>query len=127
MFLASCFGAVHCIAWAFSRLTVAETLLWRICALLICLSPVMSCITFLAATWYSWRLQVPSYWPTYGLFKTLVIRVLAPFHNNVFIPILLPTYLAARLVLIGLAFAQLRRLPKDAHQTVEWLDFLPHI
>ncbi|KAH6897618.1 hypothetical protein BKA70DRAFT_1316077 [Coprinopsis sp. MPI-PUGE-AT-0042] len=112
MFLASCFGAIHCIAWTFSSLTEPETLLWRICALLICLSPVMSCITFLAATWYSWTLQVPTYRSLYEFLRLLVIKVLAPFHNKVFIPILLPSYLLARL---------------DAHQTVEWSDFLPHV
>ncbi|KAH6914520.1 hypothetical protein BKA70DRAFT_1421286 [Coprinopsis sp. MPI-PUGE-AT-0042] len=88
---------------------------------------VMSCITFLAATWYSWTLQVPTYRTLYEFLRLLVIKVLAPFHNKVFIPILLPSYLLARFVLIALAFAQLRKLPKDAHQTVEWSDFLPHV
>jgi hypothetical protein len=127
MFLASCFGAVHCAAWAFSRLTAPETLLWRTCALLICLAPVVSCVTFLVATWYSWLLMGAAHWWLLGVVKTLVMRVLAPFHKNVFVPVLLPIYLVARLVLIGLAFVQLRRLSKDAHQTVEWSDFLPHI
>ncbi|KAH6913510.1 hypothetical protein BKA70DRAFT_1421777 [Coprinopsis sp. MPI-PUGE-AT-0042] len=127
MFLASCFGAAHCIAWAFSRLTPPETLLWRICALLICLAPIGSCLTFLVATWYAWLLVASAHWRPFGSVKTLIMRVLAPFHNNVFVPVLLPLYLVARLVLIGLAFVQLRRLSRDAHQTVEWSDFLPHI
>ena len=127
MFLASCFGAVHCVAWAFSRLTAPETFLWRICSLLICLSPVVSCFTFLVATLYAWLLERNVHWRVFESVKTLVMRVLAPFHKNVFVPILLPVYLLARLVLIGLAFAQLRKLSKDAHQTVEWSDFLPHI
>ncbi|KAG2018340.1 hypothetical protein CC2G_007776 [Coprinopsis cinerea AmutBmut pab1-1] len=127
MFLASCFGAVHCIAWYFTRQTLAETLLWRISALLICLSPVVSCITFLVATWFSWLLYGSARWWHFLIVKKMLMKVLAPFHNHVFIPLLLPSYLIARLILIALAFAQLRKLPPTGHKTVEWSEFLPHV
>jgi hypothetical protein len=125
MLLASCYGALHCLAWSFTRTTNVETILWRISSLVICTAPMMSCITFLVATWFSYLLYVPS--RLYQLVRGALISILAPFHNHIFIPVLLPCYIVARFILIGLAFAQLRSLPQSAHESVDWSNFLPHI
>lgn len=126
MFLASCFGALHCIAWSFPRFTAFETVLWRISALVISLSPVVSCITFLVAAWFSYLIETPYRPRLYITVKGILLNLLAPFHNHIFIPLLLPLYLLARLVLIGLAIAQLRGLPSTGHQDVDWSAFFPH-
>lgn len=125
MFLASCYGGLHCLAWSFARLTYAETIMWRFSSLVICIAPMISCITFLVATWFSHIFYMPSL--LYRVVRCILLNILTPFHNHIYIPVLLPCYIIARFILIGLAFAQLRSLPQSAHRSVNWSKFLPHV
>ena len=99
-----CFGAIHCIAWAFSFPTHMELLIWR-----------MSSVSITAV-------------PVYIFFGIFLADCLNNLRFAYFI--LLPggiLYIIARAVTLVLAFISLRELPTGAYETVYWTTFIPHV
>lgn len=110
------FGAVHCLAWHFSFPSHAERILWRAASLIV----VGSC----AATFYTVFTARPLVRVT-G-FRQVVTNVF------VWLGILLSglaifVYPIARIILLVIAVTSLRSLPPSAFQTVDWIEFVPHI
>ena len=99
-----CFGAIHCIAWAFSSPTFPELLIWRISSVAITAVPIPMFFGTLLTIWLG---------------------------NMVFVFIsILPAgvvYIIARAVTLVLAFTSLRDLPPGAYDTVHWTTFIPHV
>jgi hypothetical protein len=100
------FGGIHCIPWGFQFPSHAEQILWRGCAFLVTSIPI-------------------------GMTLMVVLVMLkdledTPFHTLIYVvpPAL---YIMARIILIVLAFTELRALPSSAYQTVEWTTLIPHI
>ncbi|KAK0229409.1 hypothetical protein EDD85DRAFT_974646, partial [Armillaria nabsnona] len=96
----SIFGAFHCAAWSFYFPSHAEMVLWRYASMTVLVG--------------------------------LVVAFLPTGHLLIFIFTLLTrtgtvAYIVARIILIVLAFMQLRFLPPLAFHTVQWTTYLPHI
>lgn len=111
------FGAIHCIAWSFQHPSHTEQVLWRISSIAVA--------------------SIPGIWASFFLVGILVAKDKIGIDGWVWklvgIPIAVlgaiavPVYIAARVVLLILAFASLRSLPQAAYQTVSWTTFIPHI
>ena len=102
-----CFGAIHCIAWAFQFPTHTELLMWRISSVAITAVPIYIFLGIFLAAWVD----------NADISVTEVILFLPP-------SIL---YIFARAVTLVLAFTSLRNLPPGAYETVHWTTFIPHI
>lgn len=110
--VATMFGGIHCIAWSFQFPTHTEQILWRVSSLAITCVPVLE-----VGLWKMFdSLHLP---------KRLndVLSVL----GGTIIATALLLHIAARLILLVLAFMSLRVLPPGAYQTVHWVTFIPHI
>ena len=102
------FGSIHLIAsWFLAFPSRHEMVLWRACATVITVQPLMLSLG---------GLLVVAEW---GQMKS-VLGVLGDL-------VRLPVYIGARMVLLGLPFLSLRTLPPGAFQTVHWTSFIPHI
>lgn len=108
------FGAVHCLAWHFSFPSHAEQIIWRIASLGI----VGSCaVTFQTILCWYLREQLGAFWLLVLLTSSgTLICILACF-----------VYPVARITLLVLAVTSLRSLPPSAFDTVDWVEFFPHI
>ena len=106
-----CFGAIHCIAWAFSFPTHPELLMWRISCVAITAVPIyiflMVALADLLDKMGNRKISL-----TVGFFGALPAGIL---------------YILARAVTLVLAFISLRELPSGAYETVHWTTFIPHV
>ncbi|KAF7369907.1 hypothetical protein MSAN_00620200 [Mycena sanguinolenta] len=98
------FGAIHCAAWNAVFPTDHEMWIWRTSSLVIIAVPCLSLL--LSPLSISDRLGF-----AFGAIMLLGIAI----------------YIAARLILIGLPFAELRSLPASAFADVNWSTYIPHI
>jgi hypothetical protein len=106
------FGGLHCIGWNFSYPTAFEQHLWRGSSLAITAIPlIVAPIDYL----------LENYDLDKGFLK--VFR----FTLDLIMTILLFAYVPARLMLIGQAFALLRKQPEDAFLVVDWNQYVPHL
>jgi hypothetical protein len=118
--LASLFGAIHCIAWSFSFPSLIARTLWRVSSLYITVSPLLFVIAPLIGLLNSW---IYGAWNAPNMDSKLrfvnFFRFVALFSVILYIP--------ARIVLVGVSFWGLHDIPATGHQTVEWMNFVPHI
>jgi len=106
------FGGLHCVGWNFTYPSPFEQYLWRASSLAITIIPlIVAPIDYL----------LENYKLDKGFLK--VLRLIL----DVIMTILLFTYVPARLTLIGLAFALLRKQPQDAFLAVDWNQYIPHV
>ncbi|KAK0471327.1 hypothetical protein IW261DRAFT_1612181 [Armillaria novae-zelandiae] len=128
------FGGFHCLASSFYFPSHAEKLLWRFSSIAVLMglfaagrsSPVIMVLEWVAPEWTERRVH-------------RIDTTIAALHNgNIweerwplifhFMSIsVIFTYMAARILIIILAFLQLRSLPPLALCTVQWTNVLPHI
>jgi hypothetical protein len=108
--LAMTFGAIHFAAWNDSFPTAAESVLWKVAAILVVAVPFLF---FVGATMVLTRGKLPS------AYYFIVF--------NIIIPLGVITYVIARAILIFLPFISLRSLPPGTLKDVEWVSFIPHI
>ncbi|KAF8581885.1 hypothetical protein K439DRAFT_1392285 [Ramaria rubella] len=109
MFIATVFGAIHCIAWLFPFPSNEEQTLWRVASLIVTCAPALEIglgiFTFGWSNHISGDLRVPVYIFVFSLCL----------------------YVFARVTLLVLAFTSLQSLPLSAYQSVQWTTFIPHI
>ncbi|KAF8588771.1 hypothetical protein K439DRAFT_1629357 [Ramaria rubella] len=108
MFIATVFGAIHCIAWLFPFSSNEEQTVWRVASLIVTCVPALEIgLGIFTFRWYyiSGDLRVP----VYIFFLSLCL------------------YVFARVTLLVLAFTSLQSLSLDAYQSVQWTTFIPHI
>ena len=98
------YGALHLVAWDAHFPSYAERILWRVSALTIIVSSPMYLLASLE--WFFDSEGVS------GGFQVLLFLLV------IFLP---------RLYLVTEAFVSVRSLPVGAYQTVDWVEFLPHI
>jgi len=98
------YGGLHMVAWDAHFPSYAEQILWRVSALTITVSSPIYWIASLDCFIDSEGVS--------GGFKVLLVLLV------IFLP---------RLYLVTEAFISVRSLPVGAYQTVEWVEFLPHI
>lgn len=113
----SLFGAIHCLVWHFRFPSHMEQVMWRTASLGI----VGSCaVAFQTVLCYDTQEDNPEgFWKSIVFFLwafSFLLSCLAPF-----------VYAFARITLLVLAFTLLRSLPPSALDTVDWLEFVPHI
>ncbi|KAF8644710.1 hypothetical protein AX16_008312 [Volvariella volvacea WC 439] len=101
------FGAIHLVGWNFPFSTATELWLWRLSSLILTITPVFVALGSVDDT------LLPDYLAEFLWFLT--IRIGSPF------------YIAARTVVLFLAFLALRDLPDSAYENVRWSEFVPHI
>lgn len=109
----SLFGVVHCLAWNFSFPSHAEQIMWRTASLGVVGSCVVTLITVLCPAVGS-----PS---LYHINRVLFYLSAAPCAMASFV------YPVVRIILLVLAVTSLRSLPHSAFDTVDWVEFVPHI
>lgn len=110
------FGAVHCLAWHFSFPSHVEQTLWRTASLGI----VGSCAVFFYTSFVFHIDARPGDLKGFIVFIFIVLGSV-PFALAVFV------YPVSRITLFVLAIASLRSLPPSAFDTVNWVEFVPHI
>ncbi|KAF8644711.1 hypothetical protein AX16_008313 [Volvariella volvacea WC 439] len=103
------FGAIHLIGWNFPFSTTTELWLWRSSSLVLTIIPVFIPL--------SWRFFGDPY--TTNTFDELLGFLIAYIGT--------PLYVAARVIVLFLAFFALRDLPESAYKNVRWSNFIPHI
>ncbi|KAF8336640.1 uncharacterized protein EI90DRAFT_3046607 [Cantharellus anzutake] len=99
------FGGIHCLAWSFPFPTRTEIVLWRVSAIYITVAPVFVVL---------------------GEGRNTVLRgfeFCSPWWTA---PLILPVYVAARVILFVLTFTSLRSPPLNLYQTPSWLPFFAH-
>lgn len=106
------FGAVHCLAWHFSFPSHTERILWRTASL----GVIGSCAGTLFAA------MVFDDYADKGTF-----RFIATWIGVVLCALATLLYPVFRITLLVLALTSLRSLPPSAFDTVDWVDFVPHI
>ncbi|KDQ49520.1 hypothetical protein JAAARDRAFT_212209 [Jaapia argillacea MUCL 33604] len=111
--IATCFGAIHILAWNGPVPSPTQLLLWRISSLTITCVPLLGGVAFkVYSEMYgtgeggSVWLEMASLWPS-------IMAALA--------------YITARIILIILTFMSLRSLPPGVYETVVWTTLIPHI
>ena len=97
--LSAIFGTVHCAGWNFPFYTYTEQTLWRAASLAVTST---TC--------------------------TIAISILGfPANTRFVLFTITPVYATAKLVLLGLAVAQLRGLPPSSFIAIDWVKYYPHI
>ncbi|KAK0224520.1 hypothetical protein EDD85DRAFT_982166 [Armillaria nabsnona] len=124
----SLFGAFHCTAWSFSFPSHTEMVLWRFSVLTMLIGLFAAGSLPIMNTIFEWDGQerpiskIPQIilrsWLESDAWATLGAVVLA---------VGVVVYIVARIMLIVLAFMQLRSLPSLALHTVQWTTYIPHI
>lgn len=109
------FGVVHCLAWNFSYSTMEEQLYWRAASSIL----VGCCVAVLRAI--SRVEPLPAAYPP-GFWK----RVMLVVGDFLFLGAAF-SYPIARITLLVITIASLHSLPPSAFDTVDWIDFVPHI
>ena len=114
VFVATVFGAIHCIPWSFHFATLQELWVWRISAIFISGLPISVVASGLFAARFFNENQ-PTWMKVCESFMTLIGNALSSL------------YIIARIALLVLPFVALRALPPGAYVQLNWVSFLPHI
>ena len=110
LWVASVFGAIHCIPWSFHFATLQEQWVWRISAILVSGVPI---------SWVAVEF-LRQFDKKNKLISKKFFDIFVPSNPN-------PLYIIARIVLLVLPFIALRGLPPRAYVQLNWVSFLPHI
>jgi len=108
LILGAVFGGIHCAGWNFPFPTPTEQELWRVASLAVTITPIVAIVIVVVV---------------YPVVQPTLDRILV----RTSLVVCTVTYVAARLVLIGLALALLRDTPPSAFIAVDWTKFYPHI
>lgn len=110
------FGGIHCIGWNFPFPTSTEQELWRVASLAVTITPIVAIVVVVIL---------------YRIFELVLKRDTSRGRGLVRTTLVVCTvvYVAARVVLFGLALALLRpgSIPPSAFIAVDWTKFYPHM
>ncbi|RDB27421.1 hypothetical protein Hypma_004303 [Hypsizygus marmoreus] len=112
------FGVLHFLAWSFHFASSSERLLWRISVVVVACTPALLALMIFCAFAVDRKLMSALPPRVYQCLGTLLVF---------FSALAVCLYVAARVLLIVLAFSSLRSLPPGVHSTVNWTTFIPHI
>ncbi|KAG2016333.1 hypothetical protein CC2G_009508 [Coprinopsis cinerea AmutBmut pab1-1] len=120
------FGGLHCVAWSWTFSSPSSQLLWRIFALCITLSPLVTVmLSFPYAVSVAYKEWLDRNVETSGA-RGLIMKVLVHIGDGTIL-LSLVVYMISRIILLVVTFIELRYLPPSAHRTVEWSELIPHI
>ncbi|KZP33981.1 hypothetical protein FIBSPDRAFT_720262 [Athelia psychrophila] len=105
------FGALHCAAWSYAFPSLAEKLMWRVCALAMTVIPVPMAVVFLV----------------FNPIRATERSDLSAYIHRLCMTLCVLLYILARIFLLAISFTCLRHLPPSAYQSVQWTAFAPHI
>lgn len=111
LLIATFFGAIHCVAWPYAMPTEIEQTVWRVAAIAITAIPLVVILLYLSS----------------ALILICFRELVAQAFLTVATCACAMAYIAARMMLLVLAFTSLRSLPFAAHLDVPWTDYIPHI
>ncbi len=123
--IGSVFGAFHCAAWPFYFPSHTEMMLWRYASMTVLVGLVVAFLLtghLLIVNALPGWMKLPRSWTN--------LRVWIGFRGFIFTLLTRTStvaYIVARIILIVLAFMQLRFLPPLAFHTIQWTTYLPHI
>ncbi|KAK0432170.1 hypothetical protein EV421DRAFT_2024119 [Armillaria borealis] len=125
------FGAFHCVAWSFYFPSHAEMVLWRFSSMAVLIGLCvgsqfrvgMMILDWVDPEWTSKPVSV--FFRAWRDDKIWVLTLVTISNFMFFVAIV--AYIVARIILIILAFLQLRSLPPLAFCTVQWTTYIPHI
>ncbi|KAK0471328.1 hypothetical protein IW261DRAFT_1512674 [Armillaria novae-zelandiae] len=113
------FGVFHCLAWSFSFPSHAEMVLWRVSSL----GALVAILAMICALVRWEKID--------DIFSTLIPKrvwwSIQSFLGNWIASSSIVIYIVARMMLIALAFLQLRHLSPLSFCTVQWTTYIPHI
>ena len=121
--LGSIFGAIHCAGWNFPFPTYTYQLLWRITSFIVTIVPItVPACFFVALVIRNFKNAVLRESTRFELPSLYDIATIPQFVGAFFGLI----YIAARLILLGLALVLLRDQPSSAFIDVDWTRYYPH-
>ncbi|KAK0199184.1 hypothetical protein DFS33DRAFT_1388942 [Desarmillaria ectypa] len=118
------FGAVHCAAWLFIFPSRDEMILWRFSSVAVLLGLLGTLCIIAAEIWDEGRLgdfitiPLPQAWKKHRIWEVL---------GSMMIAFDILAYVTGRIILVVLAFMELRSLPPLALKTIKWTTYIPHI
>ena len=125
LILGSLFGGIHCAGWYFPFPTYVEQKLWRIASLAVTIIPIGGVVAgFIIANVILLFFAIVRFMKLYPLGSGVNAGRVA---GGVTIPLCILMYMAARVVLLGLALELLRNQPPSAYLAVDWTRFYPHV
>ncbi|KAF4616964.1 hypothetical protein D9613_008727 [Agrocybe pediades] len=118
--VAALFGAIHCAGWSDKMIfhTRAVSFLWRISSVIITGFPLL---WILIVTWARVKDAVDGSEVLAKASEALTRVILLLYVSSV------PLYIAARIILLILAFTELRYIPQGALNNIPWANALPFI
>ncbi|KAK0440701.1 uncharacterized protein EV420DRAFT_1315853 [Desarmillaria tabescens] len=120
----SLFGAFHCMAWSFYFPSHTEMLLWRFSSVSVMIGLLAAVVVIFIVEGYcpKWISKLPRLLPYWLMGDSIwELCFTALFFGGIL------AYIVGRIILIVLAFTQLRSLPQLAFHTVQWTTYIPHI
>ncbi|KAK0432188.1 hypothetical protein EV421DRAFT_2040825 [Armillaria borealis] len=125
------FGGFHCVAWSFYFPSHAEMVLWRFSSMAILISLIVGghirvgdiILNWIDPEWMSNTVSLFLRISRDDKIWVIILAIISYFMVSVGIV----AYIVARIILIILAFLQLRSLPPLAFCTVQWTTYIPHI
>jgi hypothetical protein len=115
VWIATVFGAIHCIAWSFHFATLQELWAWRISAILISGLPISIFTVGILCELTDCKDNAPTWMKLHELFTGSILFGM------------MSLYIIARIILLVLPFVAVRALPPGAYVQLNWVTFLPHI
>ncbi|KAI0062783.1 hypothetical protein BV25DRAFT_1991323 [Artomyces pyxidatus] len=109
------FGAIHCAAWSYTFPSDVERLIWRVSSVAIIAIPGLL-LSFVQA-WVILPLEKREGWKHSKIWVRIHVSIVV---------ISVSVYIAARMLLIALAFTTLRSLPYGAYESIQWNLLIPH-
>ena len=118
--VAALFGAIHCVGWSSRMLfsSHATSLLWKISSANIAVIPVIWNLFFIS-DYRVGKTEGGSIWEKVFTILQTIFGFLSF--------LTMPFYIASRIILLVLAFVELRDLPPGALGTVNWANVVPFI
>ncbi|KAK0440184.1 uncharacterized protein EV420DRAFT_1582048 [Desarmillaria tabescens] len=123
----SLFGAFHCMAWSSYFPSHTEMVLWRFSSVAVMIGVLTAVSAFIVrGSCPKWMLKLRRLLPYWWMDSSIWGTVWKPcsFSLSAVGGII---YIVGRIILIVLAFTQLRSLPQLAFHTVQWTNYIPHI
>ncbi|PBK59373.1 hypothetical protein ARMSODRAFT_899407, partial [Armillaria solidipes] len=127
VFVGSLFGAFYFTTWSFYFPSHTEMVLWRFSSVAVMIGFLaVAILTFIEELRPKWTSKLPRPLRSWLMDPSICQTILKPCLFSLAVVGIL-TFIVGQIILIILAFTQLRSLPQLAFQRVKWTFYIPHI